>query len=69
MENTNVVKGFKVFRPDWSCRPNGNFKQYTCPGKFEEDVTPVRFGGTVCRNMTGQSSEHYQTLMKQSLKK
>ena len=39
-----VVKGFKVFRPDWSCSPNGNTKQYTCPGKFEEDVTPVRCG-------------------------
>ena len=39
-----VVKGFKVFRPDWSCSPSGNTKQYTCPGKFEEDVTPVRCG-------------------------
>ena len=32
-------KGFKVFNPDWTCRE----KQYTCPGKFEEDVEP-----TVC---------------------
>ena len=32
------VKGFKVFRPDWTCSPNGNTKQYTCPGKFEEEV-------------------------------
>lgn len=31
------VKGFKVFRPDWTCSPNGNTKQYTCPGKFEEE--------------------------------
>lgn len=31
------VKGYKVFRPDWSCSPNGNTKQYTCPGKFEEE--------------------------------
>ena len=31
------VKGFKVFNPDWTCRN----KQYTCPGKFEEDVTPM----------------------------
>ena len=31
------VKGFKVFRPDWSCRPNGSYKQYACPGKYEED--------------------------------
>ena len=31
------IKGFKVFRPDWTCSPNGNTKQYTCPGKFEEE--------------------------------
>lgn len=30
------VKGYKVFNPDWTCRN----KQYTCPGVFEEDVTP-----------------------------
>ena len=40
MENKtvqNVMHGFKVFRPDWTCSPNGNTKQYTCPGKFEEE--------------------------------
>ena len=41
MENNNIVQnvvhGFKVFRPDWTCSPNGNTKQYTCPGKFEEE--------------------------------
>lgn len=41
MENNtvqNVVHGFKVFRPDWTCNPTGyNPKQYTCPGKFEEE--------------------------------
>ena len=41
MENNNtvqnVVHGFKVFRPDWTCSPNENTKQYTCPGKFEEE--------------------------------
>ena len=41
MENNNtvqnVVHGFKVFGPDWTCSPNGNTKQYTCPGKFEEE--------------------------------
>lgn len=40
MENKtvqNVVHVFKVFRPDWTCSPNGNTKQYTCPGKFEEE--------------------------------
>ena len=34
--NENVVKGFKVFNPDWTCRN----KKYGCPGRFEEDVTP-----------------------------
>ena len=28
------IKGYKVFNSDWTCRD----KQYTCPGKFEEDV-------------------------------
>ena len=28
------VIGYKVFNPDWTCRG----KQYTCPGKFEENV-------------------------------
>lgn len=31
-----MVKGYKVFDADWQCRG----KQYTCPGKFEEDVDP-----------------------------
>lgn len=31
------VKGFKVFHSDWTCSPNGYTKQYTCPGKFEEE--------------------------------
>lgn len=44
MSETGVVKGFKVFNPDWTCSPNGNTKQYTCPGKFEEDITPIRCG-------------------------
>ena len=39
-----MVKGYKVFNPDWTCRPNGNFKQYTCPGKFEENISPIRCG-------------------------
>lgn len=33
MEKINVVKGFKVFNHNWTCRD----KQYTCPGKFEEE--------------------------------
>lgn len=31
-----MIKGYKVFNPDWTCRG----KQYSCPGKFEEDVDP-----------------------------
>lgn len=37
MEN-NKIHGFKVFNPDWTCCPkSGPRKQYTCPGKFEEE--------------------------------
>lgn len=36
-EVQKVVHGFKVFRPDWTCSPNVNTKQYACPGKFEEE--------------------------------
>ena len=32
-KGTKMVKGYKVFNPDWTCRE----KQYTCPGKFEEE--------------------------------
>ena len=37
--NTNKpVHGYKVFDPDWTCKPiGGSRKQYTCPGKFEEE--------------------------------
>ena len=36
-----VVHGFKVFNFDWTCSPNGNTKQYACPGKFEEEELDV----------------------------
>ena len=36
MGKSGIVKGYKVFNPDWTCRK----KQYTCPGKFEEEVNP-----------------------------
>ena len=36
MSKSGIAKGYKVFNPDWTCRK----KQYTCPGKFEEDITP-----------------------------
>lgn len=38
------VRGYKVFNEDWTCSPSGNTKQYTCPGKYEEDISPVRCG-------------------------
>ena len=37
MSESNIVRGFKVFNPDWTCRG----KEYTCPGKFEENVVPA----------------------------
>lgn len=40
MKREEVVHGFKVFNTDWTCSPDGNTKQYTCPGKFEEGVIP-----------------------------
>ena len=36
MNETGAIRGFKVFNPDWTCME----KQYACPGKFEEDVSP-----------------------------
>ena len=38
------IRGYKVFNSDWTCSPNGNTKQYACPGKYEEDITPIRCG-------------------------
>lgn len=38
------VRGYKVFRNDWTCSPSGNTKQYACPGDFTEDLVPVRCG-------------------------
>lgn len=66
MENNtvqNVVHGFKVFRPDWTCSPNGNTKQYTCPGKFEEEGELDVCGGAACQTAERKSSRQYQTLM------
>ena len=35
------VRGYKVFNHDWTCKPSFvNKKQYSCPGKFEEDIDP-----------------------------
>ena len=48
-----TVKGFKVFNPDWTCTPGSNFKQYTCPGTFEEDVNVkvCNRGMHFCKNL------------------
>ena len=33
------IHGYKVFDPDWCCRPAVSVeKQYSCPGKFEEET-------------------------------
>lgn len=31
-----MIKGFKVFNENWTCKG----KQYSCPGRFKEDVMP-----------------------------
>lgn len=36
MSETEIVKGYKVFNPDWTCQN----KAYICPGKFEENIIP-----------------------------
>ena len=43
-----MVKGYKVFNPDWTCKG----KQYTCPGTLEEDVNPsvCNVGMHFCKN-------------------
>ena len=51
MENKtvqNVVRGFKVFNPDWTCRN----KQYTCPGVFEEfgEIEVCGYGMHFCQS-------------------
>ena len=48
MSETKATKGFKVFNPNWTCKN----KQYTCPGKFEEDVNPsiCEQGMHFCKN-------------------
>ena len=43
----NIVKGYKVFNPDWTCRD----KQYTCPGIFEDpgDISVCSKGMHFCK--------------------
>ena len=52
---TAVVKGYKVFDLDWTCDPTCiNAKQYTCPGRFEEDLEPIitKQGMHFCKTLT-----------------
>ena len=44
------VKGYKVFNSDWTCLG----KQYSCPGTFEESVSPsvCNVGMHFCKNAT-----------------
>lgn len=48
MMKTMSVKGYKVFNSDWTCRG----KQYSCPGIFEEFVSPsvCNVGMHFCKN-------------------
>jgi hypothetical protein len=48
MMKTMSVKGYKVFNSDWTCRG----KQYSCPGIFEEFVSPYvcNVGMHFCKN-------------------
>ena len=43
-----IVKGYKVFNSDWTCRG----KHYSCPGTFEEFVSPsvCNVGMHFCKN-------------------
>ena len=43
-----MVKGYKVFNSDWTCMD----KQYTCPGKFEEEeeISVCSHGMHFCEN-------------------
>lgn len=51
MNTNNPIKGYKVFNPDWTCRG----KQYTCPGRFEEDVDVLvrKSGMHFCKRALG----------------
>lgn len=41
MSETGVIRGFKVFNPDWTCNPNEKPFQYAVGGTYEEDVKPM----------------------------
>ena len=37
----NSIKGYKVFKPDWTCSPNGKPFQYEVGKTYEENVEPM----------------------------
>lgn len=41
MNENGVIKGYKVFNPDWTCNPNGKPFQYEVGKMYEEDVKPM----------------------------
>lgn len=41
MNKNGVIKGYKVFNPDWTCNPNGKPFQYEVGKTYQEDVIPV----------------------------
>nr|DAH91422.1 MAG TPA: hypothetical protein [Caudoviricetes sp.] len=52
MKEEQCIKGFKVFNSDWICKPRpGISKQYTCPGRFQEDgeIKVCRHGMHFCK--------------------
>lgn len=53
----DVIKGYKVFNPDWTCRN----KQYSCPGMFEEEgeIEVRGHGMHFCLNLA-DCFNHYQ---------
>ena len=61
----NIVHGFKVFRSDWTCSPNGNTKQYKSHGKFKEKGHLVLFehGMHFCQKLA-DCFEYYPLIKK-----
>lgn len=52
MDKEQCVRGFKVFNQDWTCNPKlGILKQYTCPGRFQEDgeIEVCEYGMHFCK--------------------
>lgn len=61
MKKEDFVTGYKIFNPDWTCDPtDNNPKQYSCPGIFEEDVTPFvgKRGMHFCKELSDCFNYH-----------